>query len=263
MLISCIRPNREKITAQEVGRTRFTARLTHVQYGTYEGQAAVLLRFGFEFGFKNDGLKRLTFASVRITLEETADKDLHEPTPRNPKNDPKVVLITPSQVCGEATSENRSRGWGLSVPVQYQSFGLKLGPELEYNDDWEFTKDYRLWITGLRTSDDRHDMDNCALWEMKENERQKSGILHRFPAALVAVLPNAPAHPVKVTGLVDCSIAFSVNPYRLRQKRDDPVYLDRLTPKGTPVAPDIDFSSPKFPWTDVVKVPTEYRTSEQ
>lgn len=31
-------------------------------------------------------------------------------------------------------------------------------------------------------------------------------------------------------------------------ERDDPVLLDRRTPKGKPIAPDIDFADPEFPW---------------
>jgi len=62
-------------------------------------------------------------------------------------------------------------------------------------------------------------------------------------------------------------VALTINPLdpiRLRQKRndtnkrDDPIYLDRETEKGDPVAPGIDFKSPSFPWSQIVTVPSEY-----
>ncbi|KAL9065337.1 MAG: hypothetical protein Q9157_007503 [Trypethelium eluteriae] len=250
--------NRAKITAQEISRTSFTARLTHVQYGTYNGDDAVLLRFNFEFRFENESIKRLKSASIRLTLEETRDSTLVDPSPRNPKNDPKIVVIAPVQVCGEVKEEVKSKYWLLRIPVQYSNFGLKAGPEGEFGVESEVNIDHRMWINGYTTSDDYHHEDNIVIWDIKENEAQESGILHRFPTMLVAVLPKEPKLPVKLTGLVQPSIAFSLNPLRLRSKRDDPIYLDTNTPKGEPFAPTLDFNSPDFPWQDVVNILPEY-----
>jgi hypothetical protein len=254
--------NRTKITAQDISSTSFAAKLNHVQYGKWSGQDAVLLKFSFEFRFQNESIKRFTAASIRITLQETKDATLSEPSPRNPKNDPHIARIAPVQVCGELKKESKSRHWQISVPVKYTGFGVEAGGEGEVGVDTVADVDHRMWINGFTDGDDEHHDDNIAVWETQENAVQDSGILHRFPAALVAILPKGPKHLIKLTGQVTPTIAFSLNPLRLRQKKDDPVFLDRETQKGDPIAPDLDFKSPEFPWDEVVKIPSEYSVGQ-
>ncbi|KAI1619204.1 hypothetical protein EDD37DRAFT_305791 [Exophiala viscosa] len=251
-------PNRTKITAQDLGNTSFAVKLSHVQYGTYSGQEAVLLRFNFEFTFQDGGLKRFQSAAIRLKLEETQDASLSDPSPRLPKNDPKIVVIAPVQIYGEVKKESRTRSWELSVPIQYNNRGAQAGLEASYTSTTQVEVDHRMQIHGSTTSDDEHDDDNIAVWRTIENKAQESGILHQFPAAVVAVLPAEHERPVKLTALVQPSIIFSLNPLRLVQKKDDAVFLDRRTPKGKPFGHGLDFDNPAFPWGDVVNIPKEY-----
>lgn len=159
--------NRTKITAHELGSTSFTAKLNLVQYGTWAGEDAVLLGFDFQFRFPNDSSKRFKAATIRVTLQETQDAELADPSPRRPLNDPRVVLIAPVQVCGELKKETKSRFWSLRVPVKYQQFGAQAGIEGEFGVESEAELERRMWITGFTDSDDLHHEDNAVVWEIK------------------------------------------------------------------------------------------------
>ena len=256
--------NRPKITSQTINKTAFYARLTHVQYGTWRGEDAVILGFEFEFRYPDESLKRMIAASIRLTLEAVKDSTLSAPdAPLDPKNDPQIVLLAPGQVRGEIKPESVSRSWALQVPVKYHFFGLDIGVEGSLGQDTTVESDHRMWINGFSDSDDEHYEDNAVVWDTGENQGQKSGILHRFPAAVVAKLPKNPQHPVKLTGRVTPSVAYSLNPLRLRQKKDDPVFLDRLTGKGDAIAPGTDFGSADFPWDKIVHIPQEYSVCQE
>ena len=254
-------PNREKITAQTVNSTSFSAKLSHVQYGKWHGEDAVLLLLNFTFRFQNESIKRFTDATIRLTLEETKDASLATPNPRNPKNDPSIVFIAPVQICGELKTESKSRDWRLKVPVKYTGAGIDAGVEAQRGGSSDVDVDHMMWLKGFTDSDDRHHADNAVVWDIQENSAQKSGILHRFPAAVVAKMPKEPAYPMKLIVLVTPTMAFTINPIRLFQKRDDGVYLDRYTAKGQPFAEGLDFHDPKFPWDEIVKMPEEYSVS--
>jgi len=250
--------NREKITADDLRSTGFKARLTHVQYGTYNSQPAVLLRFKFEFRYRNESVRRFKRATIKLTLEETKDESLKDPEPRKYENDPHIVIIGPVQVCGEVKTEDSKRTWNVSVPIQYENFGVTAGPEFGFGEERNWNQDHRMWINGYRTSDDDHYKDNEVTWDTQENKQQGSGILHYWSAALVALLPSNPPNPVKLKAVVQPTIAWSINPLRLKSKNDDPVYLDRVTGVGDPICSDKDFNASDFPWSEVFKSPTEY-----
>jgi hypothetical protein len=114
------------------------------------------------------------------------------------------------------------------------------------------------WST---SDDDGHYSDNIAKWRMREYTQQSSGVLHQSTAAAVITLPSNPENNIKVTVLVRPFVAFSLNPLRLRQKRNDLIYLDRHTPKGDVIVPGLDFKDPNFPWDEIVKIPTQYSVS--
>ena len=251
-------PNREKITADQISSTSFQARLAHVQYGTYDGEPAALVIFHFQFSFRNGSWKRIKYASIQLTFEETTGPELALPNPRNPNNDPIVAMIAPVQVLGEVTTTQKTRNWKLSLPVQFQKFGIQSGPEIDLEIGANFSTDDRMWLVATPTSEDDHHANNRVTWEIRENRTQGSGILHRFPGAVVITLPKDPQHHVRITGLIEPSVVFSVNPLRLKQKKDDPVYLDRITEKGKPILPGVDFKDEAFKWEDIVKIPTEY-----
>jgi len=251
--------NRDKVTADQIGSTSFSAKLSHVQYGTYNGKSAALLVFNFHFGFRNGSWKRITSASITLKFEETTGPDLKYPAERNPDNDPIVVAIAPIQVCGEVTTVQKSKKWNISVPLQVQQAGIQAGAQIGLEAQSDFPKDNRMWLVGSSLSEDDHGADNWVSWEINENSAQESGILHHFPGTVVITLPENPEHHVKITGLIRPFVAFTVNPLRLKQKRDAPVYLDRETTKGTQYAPGVDFKDKSFPWDEIVKIPTEYQ----
>jgi hypothetical protein len=76
-------PNRDIVMAGRTGSTEFQAKLEHVQYDNYDGQAAALLLFDMKFAFRNESVKRLTEATIELTFEETVGPDLSDPDPRN------------------------------------------------------------------------------------------------------------------------------------------------------------------------------------
>jgi len=253
------KPNRDKVTADEIGSTSFSAKLSHVQYGIYDRVPAALLIFDFHFLFRNKGWKRITYACIKLSFEQTTGSDLQLPTPRDPNNDPIIATMSPVQVCGEVTTEQKSKSWRFEFPIQFQNYGLQAGPQFGMDNQSDFASDSRMWLTGTSTSEDDHDSDNCVRWEIQENDKQKSGILHHFPGAVVISLPRNPEHHVKLTGVVQPSVVFSANPLRLKQKKDAPVYLDRETAKGTPFMPGVDFNDKSFPWDTLIKIPIEYQ----
>ena len=252
-------PNRGKITADALGGIFYQALLSHVQYGKYDGQPAALLIFNFQFSFRDQTSKRITSASVTLTFEETTGPNVKLPEPRNPKNDPVVVFMSPAQVFGEVSVVQRKPYWNLDVSMKFKQYGADVGPEVGMGQASEYTQDRRMTLIGFSTSDDEHHENNAVVWNINENSLQRSGILHRFPAAVIITLPKGPEHHVRITGLIRPFVAFSINPLRLRQKKDDPVYLDRIKEKGTPIMRGVDFKDKAFPLSDLVTLPTEYQ----
>ncbi|KAK4691356.1 hypothetical protein P7C71_g5626, partial [Lecanoromycetidae sp. Uapishka_2] len=251
--------NREKITANRVHNTLFSCLLKTVQYGTYEKDLAVLLVFAFHFGYRDEARDRYTTAAIEIEFEETSNAQLQTTNPRNKNNDPEVKFLAPVQVTGTPSKEKNSLKWILEGSLTYQ---IPLGPATGFTPSVEIKKSSerhrRMWLNGEMDSDDDHRFHNRALWTTGENQVETSGILHNFPAAVVVTLPRNPEHFVKVKVTVTPYVAFSVNPLRLIPKRDDPIFLDRSTPKGPQYAAGKDFSDADFPWASVVKIPKEY-----
>ena len=251
--------NREKITANRIHNTLFSCLLKTVQYGTYEKDLAVLLVFAFHFGYHDEARDRYTTAAIEFEFEETSNAQLQTPDPRNKNNDPEVKFIAPVRVSGTPSKEKNSLKWILEGSLTYQ---IPLGPAPGLTPSVESEKSLernrRMWLNGEMDSDDDHRYHNRALWTTGENQVEKSGILHNFPAAVVVTLPKDPKHLIKVKVAVTPYVAFSINPIRLFPKRDDPIFLDRSTPKGPQYAAGKDFSDTDFPWASVVKIPTEY-----
>jgi hypothetical protein len=252
--------NREKITADRIHNTKFSAKLSTVQYGTWKTEQAVLVVFAFHFGFKNEKRDRYTSATITVEFEETRNTKLEKPPIKNPKNDPEVKFFAPVQICGTISKEGVKRQWNFEGRLGYQ---IPLGPDLgvkpAFNKESTTEKNRRMWITGETDSDDDHRYDNKVTWELKENKVEESGILHDLSTAVVITLPKSPQHLVKVKMSVTPFVALSVNPLRLLQKKDDPILLDRKTPKGPQFGQGMDFSDENFPWASIVNIPTEYQ----
>ena len=251
--------NRGKITANRVHNTRFSCLLRTVQYGTYEKESAVLLVLAFHFGYRDEARDRYTTAAIEIEFEETSNAKLQISDPRNKNNDPEVKFIAPVRVTGTPSKEENSRKWSLEGSLTYQ---IPLGPAPGVTPSVEIEKsserNRRMWLNGEMDSDDDHRYHNRVLWTTGENRVEKSGILHNFPAAVVVTLPKDPKNFVKMKVAVTPYVACSVNPIRLFPKGDDPIFLDRSTNKGPQYAVGKDFSNADFPWSSVVKIPTEY-----
>ena len=253
--------NREKVTASQVGNTRYYALLETVQYGKWGGEAAALLIFNFHFGFREQHHDRFTYAMIRAEFEETADSNFTKPKPRNFANDPEVKKVIPEQIYGISDPKKEKKTWNLEGSI---SAGIpvpgapQLGLNPSYNAQSEYSIQHRMKILGERDGNDAHSKFNVALWETEENSLQKSGILHNWKGAVVITMPNNPEFPVKITMRIETRVKFSVNPARLLPKRDDPILLIKGVSKGKRVVPDLDFDDPKFPWSKVLKIPAEY-----
>lgn len=250
--------NRTKVTSHDIGSTGFSAKLRHVQYGTWRQAPAALLIFDFQFRFHNESSKRITSATIRFTFEQTDGPDLELPNPRKPRNDPQIVLYGPRQVCGEVNSATTKKHWIITIPFHIAIAGVNTGIDTEFGFEGEVERDHRMWLVGTTTSDDTHSEDNIMDWTIDENTSQQSGILHNFPGVIVIKLPEEPQLPVRLIGRVTPYVAFSLNPLRLIQKKDDAVYLDRVHGKGATLWPGKDFADPSNDWTDIVKIPSEY-----
>ena len=230
-----------------------------MQYRTYEKDLAVLLVFAFHFGYHDEARDRYTTAAIEFDFEETSNAQLQTPDPRNKNDDPEVKFIAPVRVSGTPIKEKYSLKSILEGSLTYQ---IPLGPAPGLTPSVESEKSSErnrpMWLNGEMDSDDDHRYHNRALWTTGENQVEKSGILHNFPAAVVVTLPKDPKHFIKVKVAVTPYVAFSINLIRLFPKRDDPIFLDRSTPKGPQYAVGKDFSDTDFPWESVVKIPTEY-----
>lgn len=254
---------RTNVTAQIIGSTSYAAKLETVQYGKYRGRDAVLLIWNMRFAFNNETFKRFMSANIKITLEECEDDTVKLPpdSERNPNNDPIVVAWGPNQVCGQVTTVQHRQMWSLETPLTFGLSGVADATiQGARTNEAAFGRDSRMWIVGNTEADDDHNDDNTVCWRMRENRTQKSGILHDFPAFLIATLPNSPSRMVRVSAMVRPYIAFSLNPIRLLQKHDDPTLLDRKTSKGQPIAPGIDFADVDFPLDSIIRIPTEFAT---
>lgn len=95
-------------------------------------------------------------------------------------------------------------------------------------------------------------MDNNIEFRLLEIESLKTGILHRFTAAAVVLLPKGESPKIKAKLVVKPSVVFSVNPLRLLPRKDDPIFLDGITEKGEPIAFGTDFSQSEYPWMSII-----------
>ncbi|CAF9930995.1 hypothetical protein IMSHALPRED_008336 [Imshaugia aleurites] len=251
--------NREKITARRINNTLFSCLLKTVQYGTWDHLPAALLIFDFHFGYRDACRDRFTGAAIEIEFQETKNSQSDAPDPRNKKNDPEVKLLAPVRVLGNPSKEKHVSKWFLEGNLTYQ---IPLGPQAGVTPHKEqkisSERQRRMWINGDPDSDDYHGHHNRVVWMTGENKVEETGILHNFPAAIVIVLPSDPKHCVKAKVVVTPHVAFSVNLIRLFPKRDDPIFLDRTTPKGPQYEFGKDFSDSDYPWGKIIKIPTEY-----
>lgn len=254
--------NREKVTAASIKHTSFKCILDRVQYGTYDLKPACLIEFDFWFHFENKSKSRLrcTTAFIEIVFTKTTDEKFTPLPNHSPDDDPVVVLFGPAKVWGLMKSVTEKQTHLLMIPFLIKSDSIDTGIKYVNTHQSENVVDHRMNIQGSTIGDAEHSRDNIVRWKLDENEAQKDGIVHQFRAVVVVLLPPGDGR-MKAKVTVKPTVNFSLNPARwlLRQKSDDPVYLDGATSKGRPLEGLADFHDPSFDWAQAVKIPAEYQ----
>jgi hypothetical protein len=261
--------NRTLIGRDAVGKTSFNAVLDRVQYGTYDGQPACLIVAEFSFRFKGKTMSRYSYASIEVKFTRAVDVKDHKDASNDPADDPKVVNLAPKEVYGIVKSVEEKRFRDVKIPAMFQSpLGFSTGAEGHIGSEEIQHQEHRMEIHGDLYYDDEHIEAACgATWDLSENSAQRDGIFRNFRATMV--LHNPPGQAIWMHLTVRPSVRFSINPQRLflktdlfarlLQQNDEPILLDGKSPKGKGVGLGVDFSSPGFPWREVVWLPVEYK----
>lgn len=239
--------NRHLITREKIGSTSFSATTQRVQYGTYNGNPACLIVINFTFRFRPKTPARYSYARITVTFRRATDLQNHRAPKAPPEDDPHVANMAPIGV------------YGVAMPVEDKTMQVVFESPLGLQTDVD--------ILGEPVEDDNHiNAPNGGSWELRENSVEKDGILRNFYAAIVVL--NPPGQPMWMEVAVMPSVRFSIDPRRLfgkndaiaklLQLNDQPVPLDGKTPKeGQADLGCDDFSSPQFPWSKILRLPSE------
>jgi hypothetical protein len=255
--------NREKVTQDEIHNTRFKATLVSVTYGTYDGSPACLLLINYSFFFQIATLSRFVFAKIHAKFSQVTDAQFTKPDSYDCGQDPVVKLYAPREVWGQSKVVQQKRTWALTVPVVANIHGVQAGVTVNGGVEKNVDRDHRMNILGDTLSDDNHvSGDNEVQWNISENRAQRDGIPHGFTTAIIALLPSN-GNKIQLDVKVTPSVVFSINPLRLLQKKDEPLYLDRKTTKGTSPLPAAitDMKDSNIDWAAVIRLQEEYQVS--
>lgn len=256
--------NRKLATHDRLGKTWFAATLSLVRYGKYEGKPACLIGIDFTFGFRRQTLCRFVYSEIDVIFSQSPDKDKPELVAPDPDKDPGVVNFAPVEVWGVAKTIDQKSRWSVEVPLKWKQ-GVEAGVSTKVAMEKSLGRECRMSIDGAEMFDDDHaTCANAIQWIMEENRAQQDGILKRFRGFVVVLLPEGANNAMWVKVNVRPSVEFSADPRRLfrklKQKNDEPIYLDGKTPY-----PDVcdqnlssDFGDPDFPWENLVVYPVEY-----
>jgi hypothetical protein len=253
--------NREKIVQAEIHNTRFKATLVSVTYGTYDGLPACLLLIDYSFFFRIATLSRFIFAKVHAKLSQVTDANFTRPDSYDCTQDPVMKLYAPKEVWGQSKIVQQKRTWALTVPVVTNTFGVEAGVTVNGGVEKNVDRDHRMNILGDTLSDDDHvNGDNEVEWNISENKAQKDGIPHGLKTAIIASLPSN-GNGIQLDLKITPSVAFSINPLRLIQKKHDPLYLDGKTAKGkSPLPATItDMNDPSIDWATIIELKEEHQ----
>ncbi|KAF3905311.1 hypothetical protein ABW20_dc0100372 [Dactylellina cionopaga] len=253
--------NREKITAKEIGSTSFKATLTTVQYGVYNSEAACFLLFDLHFSFIPSTRTRYVYAHVDMEFTSCDNSKLTLSEPYKPEDDPAVAAVIPGELWGKVKESKEKTLWQFSIPALFQTpIGLQTGIEFEGGAEKETRRDHRMSVIASITGDDDHIRDNCLDWKISENKAQAYGIPFHLTTGAIITLPKGPLKTMMAKVTVKPKVSFSMNLLRLRSKKDDPIYLDGVTPKGNPVfQAGVDFKEQNIDWVKILNLTDEYQ----
>jgi hypothetical protein len=258
--------NRGLAARDEIGKTSFSAVVNRVQYGTYRGDPACLVAINFKFHFKSKAACRYSYAEVRVTFTTAVDTQNHKAKTASFLDDPRVKNMAPMKVYGDVKTVGHEEFYERRVPDIFESqigtsnsFGGTAGRDMLESYENLTSVNGRLYF------DDYPGDANAVAWDLDENPARRDGI---FPELNTAIIILNPANrPMWMKIVVKPSVRFFLDPrYLLKkngalapllQRNDEPVLLDGKTPK--PEQPNFicsDFSSPMFPWNEVLKLPT-------
>jgi hypothetical protein len=266
------RVNRSVATQERIGKTSFSATLIQVQYGTYKGESACFAAMDFSFRFRSKSSCRYSYAEIRVAFTRAVDTQNHKVRNADPADDPRVRNMAPKEVYGTVNTIGENNILGLKVPVMFENsvdLSTSVGGQAEKTKTKE--QENRIESHGHLYYDDDHDEDaNAVTWDLLEDDATRSGIFRNFKVAIVVL--NQPESPMWMDVVVKPSVKFSLDPRRLfeknepfarlLQRNDEPVLLDGKTPKYRQSELGCnDFSSPIFPWHEVLQLPVEYAVS--
>ena len=260
--------NRSLITQDRVGSTSFSAVLNRVQYGSYHGEPTCLIVVDFTFRFIPKVPSRYSYAYIQTCFRRAVDAQNHKIHPKDPSDDPRVINFAPKAVYGVIKTIENRRIKDVTVPVTFETpLGLSTGAKVDAGMKHTEHEDNRMEIHGQLYQDDDHiDGAHGVSWDLTENEAQADGILRNFRVAIL--IQNPPDKPMWMDIVVKPAVKFSADPRRLiakntefarlLQMNDVPVLLDGKTARnGEPMIQCDDFTSPDFPWSEVLRMPGE------
>jgi len=164
--------HRINITRKQLGNCQVVGRLRKVHYGTFKGDPAALIIFGFSFCFAgpSTSIFRYKSATIKITFRPTR-------TQTGLRVDPIVRRIFPGRVYGNATKEKHRTGYEI-LPSVATGPPLPVQVGINAKAGWEVEKEVgrRMEIRGYTGTDDKHDDDNVAWWVVEENPADADGI---------------------------------------------------------------------------------------
>jgi hypothetical protein len=265
-----LRADRNKIIAKEAGKSGYKATVERVQYGTYEDLPACLLTFAFQFWFARNTWKRFHSAEITIRFSEGLDAALpctsswlEADDDDNKKTDgPHIFLLVPWLIYGALSPQTLSSTSKIDATMAFPIPGgvpsVTAGKEKCYTE----TRNERMTIAGRKISTTNPNLEDTAVWSIRENTVERNGIPDHFQAAVVLRWPSLDK-PVVARVKVAPQVVFSVRDTfdKLRPRRSDPISFDGRTPKGDPVEPGKNFADESFDWSRVAKNPAEYSVS--
>lgn len=173
--------NRVKIHQRDLRNHTVEARLTRVEYGTWEGQTACLV--ALKFSFHSSGSKALRFTRGSISVGFTS---------RDTRNrDPAVVNFGPKRLFGSKTSGSLTWSYGGAFSFKATAGPVEIGPEVQATRDLVFERQYLQVINVWGWGDRRHVEPNHVKCSLDENPLEESGIPEELSLTMIVTFEGA------------------------------------------------------------------------